>query len=134
MIHFSKNHKNKSQSGFTAVELLITLFVAAAFLTVGYELYSVVMNDGGEAKSKSIASNISYNYAESYKTSATNPCTAQSPLTNSAITVDNLADVSVSVVISCPYQQTPSVSKIVVTVKYNSPQQTVSSATFYKFE
>jgi len=40
-------HVNK-QAGFSAVELLITLFVAAAFLVAGYSLYNVVIKDGGE--------------------------------------------------------------------------------------
>jgi prepilin-type N-terminal cleavage/methylation domain-containing protein len=34
-------------SGFTAVELLITLFVAAAFLIAAYQLFNLVVKDGG---------------------------------------------------------------------------------------
>lgn len=119
-------------NGFSAVELLVTLFVASAFLVVGYQLYSLIINDGGDSRSKSVASNISYGYLQNYKTATTTPCTVQTPLTDSPITVDGLADVLVTVTISCPYTKNTSISKINVILKYNNPQQTISNATFYK--
>ena len=120
------------QSGFSAIELLITLFIAAAFLMSGYQLYDVIMKDGGETSAKTRASNVTYDYLQRYKPSATNPCTAQTPLTNSSITVSNLSSVTVTVAITCPYSSITSLSKILVTVKYNTPQQTVSNATYVK--
>lgn len=120
------------QSGFTAVELLVTLFIAAAFLMSGYQLYSLIMKDGGEVRATAKASNEVYNYLQQYKPSATNPCTTQTPLTDSPKTVDTLSNVTVTVAITCPYSSTTSVSKITVTMKYNTPQQTVSNATYVK--
>ncbi len=120
------------QSGFTAVELLVTLFIAAAFLMSGYQLYSLIMKDGGEVRATAKASNVVYDYMQRYKPSATNPCTSQTPLTDSAITVDTLSNTTITVAITCPYSATPSLSKITVTMKYNTPQQTVSNSTYAK--
>lgn len=119
-------------NGFSAVELLITLFIAAAFLISGYQLYAVVIKDGGEARMQSSASNVATDYLQRYKSSATNPCTVQTPLTDSAIAVTGLSGVSVSVAISCPYTATTSVSKILVTTKYGTPQKTISNSTYVK--
>lgn len=120
------------QSGFSAVELLITLFIAAAFLISGYQLYAVVIKDGGEARMKSNAANAAVDYLQRYKSFATNPCTAQAPLTDSAITVAGITNVTVSVALSCPYTATTSVSKILVTLKYGNPQQTITNSTYVK--
>lgn len=131
----SKIHNLNSKfypSGFTAVELLVTLFIAVAFLTSGYQLYSVVIKDGGETRARSIAGYTTHDYLQRYKPDATNPCTVQNPLNNSVITVTGLSSVTVTVAISCPFSSTTSISKVLVTLKYNTPQQTVSDATYVK--
>ncbi|MDN5275551.1 MAG: hypothetical protein JWN33_200 [Candidatus Saccharibacteria bacterium] len=121
-----------TQAGFTAVELLITLFVAAIFLLAGYQLYSIIVQDSGTARGQSQAASIAYDYLKRYTPTASKPCTAQTPLTNSAIAnTDNISNISVTVVLSCPsLAQTPNLSKLEVTVNYNSPIETVKYATF----
>ena len=52
--------QQNSQTGFSVVELLITLFVAVAFVATGYQLYSVIVADGGEARFRARASNLAY--------------------------------------------------------------------------
>lgn len=118
------------QAGFTAVELLITLFVAAAFLIAGYQLFDVVIRDGGQARAESRAGNVAYDYLRRYSPSATNPCSAQTPLTNSAITADGLTDPRITVALTCPESSTPTLTKIDVTITYNNPTQTVKYATY----
>lgn len=124
------NERTHKQAGFTAVELLVTLFVAAAFLIAGYQLFSVVIRDGGQTRAESKAGNIAYDYLRRYAPQATNPCTASTPLNNSAVTVDGLIATTVTVTISCPNPSTPALSKIEATIAYNSPQQTVRYATY----
>lgn len=64
-----------SQQGFSAVELLITLFVAVAFIATGYQLYSTIVKDGGEARFRARASNLAYDNLR--RASDTNPtCSA----------------------------------------------------------
>ena len=118
------------QNGFTAVELLVTLFVAATFLAAGYQLYMLATKDGGETRAKSKANNVAYDYLQQYKAKATAPCTTTPSLVATPITVDGLTNVTVAVDISCPYTATTSVSKISVTIKYNTPQKTIINATY----
>jgi len=120
------------QAGFTAVELLITLFVAAAFLVSGYQLYNLIIKDGGQTRAEARASNVAYDYMRRYSTSAVNPCLTDTPVDNADITITGLSAVTVNVAITCPYDNTTSVSKIEVTVLYNNPQQTVVYATYVK--
>lgn len=121
----------ENNQGFTTVELLITLFVAATFLIAGYQLYGMIINDSGEARAQAQASNVAYDYLQRYKANVSATCTA--PLTlfaEQAVTIANLSNVTVSVLATCPYGSPNTISKVVSTVKFNDPQQTVSSATY----
>lgn len=120
----------RADAGFTAVELLVTLFVAAAFLIAGYQLFSVVVRDGGATRSESKASNVAYDYLRQYETLATTPCTARSPLMNSPVTIEGVVDAVATVNITCPNSSTPDMSKIEVIVQYNNPREQVKHATF----
>lgn len=118
------------EAGLTVIELLITLFIAAAFLVSGYQLYSVIIRDGGESRTQARASNLAYDYMQRYAVSASNPCVEQNILTDESVEADNLSNVQVTVSITCPYSNTPDVSKISVIIKYGSPQKEVSHATY----
>lgn len=122
--------KYSKQSGFTAIELLITLFVAAAFLVSGYQLYSVVIKDGGQTRAQAKASNVAYDYLRRYSNTATNPCTTINPEINTSVSVAGLSAVTVSVAITCPYASVTTLSKVDVTVKYNNPEQTIKYASY----
>ncbi len=122
-----------SQSGFTAVELLITLFVAAAFLVAGYQLFNLVIKDGGNTRVESAASNVAYDYLRRYSDSAaTNPCTPSTPLANTDVTVEGTPNAKVSVSITCPQDDAPSLSKVDATVTYGlgTDANTVKYATY----
>lgn len=120
----------KDQSGFTIVELLITLFVAAAFLTSGYQLFNLVIKDSGQARAGSRASSVAYDYMRRYSTSVVSPCVASTPLTSAPISVSGLSNVTITVIISCPYSATTSLSKVDVMVNYNTPQLTMEYSTY----
>lgn len=123
--------KKNTQAGFTAVELLVTLFVAAAFLIASYQLFNLIIKDGGATRSESRAANVAYDYLRQYSASSTTiPCTASSPLTDSSLSVDGLTDVKVGVTVSCLNNAISSLSKVEVTVTYNNPAQTVKYATY----
>jgi Tfp pilus assembly protein PilE len=119
------------QSGFTAVELLITLFVAAAFLIASYQLFNLVIKDGGATRAQSRAANVAYDYLRQYAASATTiPCTASSPLNDAPLSVDGLTDVTISVTVSCLPDAIGSLSKVEADITYNNPSQTVAYATY----
>lgn len=126
-----KRFTNK-QSGFTAVELLVTLFVAAAFLVAGYQLYNVVIKDGGQTRAQSRASNVAYDYMRRYSASASTPCSSSTPLSGSPITVAGLGATTITVALTCPYVSLTTITKITVTVLYNNPQQSVVYSTYVK--
>ena len=121
---------HSSEKGFTAVELLVTLFVAAAFIVAGYQLYSFVIRDAGQARTVAQVNNIAYDYLREYENLATEPCRVQTPLNNQAITIEGLVDVAATVTITCPIVGTNAISKIAVTITYNNPQQQVQYATY----
>lgn len=121
----------RGQSGFSAVELLITLFIAVAFLGTGYQLYSIIINDGGASRQRARASNIAYDNLRRYTPQATNPCSVFTPSPTPSIPAGSgLSNASVTVTASCPYTTTSSVTKIQVSVKYGSPQQEVLHALY----
>lgn len=121
----------KRQSGFTAVELLITLFVAAAFLIASYQLFNLIVRDSGATRSESRAANVAYDYLRQYAASATTiPCTASSPLNAAPLAVDGLTNATIDVTVSCLPGAIASLSKVQVDVTYNVPTQTVSYATY----
>lgn len=113
-------------SGFSAVELLITLFIAAAFVATGYQLYSVVITDGGTALQQAQATNIAYDYLRRFSTEATNPCSVVTPSPTPTIpSTATLTSASVTASITCPYGTSTNLSLITVTVNYGIPQQQV---------
>jgi len=118
------------QAGFTAVELLITLFVAAAFLVAGWQLYNVVIKDGGQTRAEAKAGNVAYDYLRRYTPTAISPCVASAPVSGASINVEGLTTVTVTVALTCPYTSMTSITKVAVTVLYNTPQQTVSYSTY----
>lgn len=119
-------------SGFSAVELLITLFVAAVFLAAGYQLFNVILKDGGATRAESTVGNVAYDYVRRYSTSATNPCTILTPLSNEPVTIDSIANPKVTVAITCPQADAPSLSKVEVSITYGagSDVKTIKSATY----
>jgi Tfp pilus assembly protein PilV len=119
------------QSGFSAVELLITLFIAAAFIGTGYQLFSIVTQNGESARSKAKASNIAYDNLRRYSPQATNPCTVVTPSPTPSIpSGSNLPNASISVSITCPYGTSVGLTKVTATVTYGNPQESVVHVLF----
>ena len=123
---------NSNQSGFSAVELLITLFIASLFLLSGYQLYLVVIKDGGEARQQARTLNVADDYLQQYKNKANPNCTnAVTGLNNQSIIVTGLSNVTVSVTVSCFNSSvTTLMSKVSVTLNYGNPQKTINESTY----
>lgn len=120
-----------NQSGLSAIELLITLFVAAAFIATGYQLYAAIIQSSGEARFRARASNLAYDYLRQYSAQVTNPCTTVTPSPTPTIPSNSgLSRAAVSVVISCPFGTSAQTSKVSVVITYGDPQQEVDHATY----
>lgn len=119
------------QAGFSAIELLITLFIATTFIAAGYQLFSVITTNSSEARRQSKASNIAYDNLRRYATQATTPCTNVTPTPTPTIpSGSGLPSPSITVTINCPYGLGTPISKVNVSVKYGSPQVEVAHALF----
>ncbi len=123
--------RTSSQAGFSAVELLITLFVAVAFIATGYQLYTIIIKNGGEARARARASNIAYDNLRRYAPQATNPCSTAAPSPTPSIpSGSGLSAASITVTLSCPYGTSLGLTKVQVSIKYGSPQQEVIHALY----
>lgn len=115
-----KSQQN-NQSGFSAVELLITLFIGAIFLLAANQLYTVVVKSGGESYTYSIASQDAQTWARrtindsKNSTSDDNCASLPSPSTTTS------SDVTRTVTISCPNSTNfPNLRKVTVLSTYRS--------------
>lgn len=123
--------KHAVESGFTAVELLITLFIAVAFLGTGYQLYSIVVKSSSDARMRSVASNVAYDNLRRYSSQATNPCTVVTPSpTPSLGSNSGLSSAAITVTFSCPFGTSSPTSKVQVSITYGLPQQEVVHAIY----
>lgn len=115
------NHFN--ESGFSAVELLITLFIAVAFIATGYQLYSAIVKDGGDARFRARASNLAYENLRR-AASTTYACPATPSVSYPAIPANNGLDSPlITQTISAPQGctgglWTNKVMKVEMTVQY----------------
>ncbi|MDB5187271.1 MAG: hypothetical protein JWM07_743 [Candidatus Saccharibacteria bacterium] len=123
--------KQNTQSGFSAIELLISLFIAVAFVSAGYQLYAVILKDGSEAKLRATANDIAYERLRAYSAQATNPCTTITPTATLPTPSGLPPGTTIAASITCPYGSNP-VSKIAVTILYGTPQKEVTHATYVK--
>jgi len=115
-----------NQYGFSAVELLITLFIAAIFLLAGYQLYAYVYQRGTEASQASEASMIAYKYLREWQDKTqTGACTSAVPVNDTPVTSTSLSGGKVTVTITCPFSAPiQGISLIRVDVTYTGPSQT----------
>lgn len=122
------------QAGFSAVELLISLFIAVAFIGAGYQLYAVIVKDGGDARMRARANDIAYDNLRTYTPQATDPCTVATPSPAPTIPAPSglPPNATIAVTFSCPYGLSDPLTKITVTVLYGTPQQEVTHALFVK--
>lgn len=128
------------QQGFSAAELLITLFIASLFLIAGYQLYTYVVRDGEESAQLSKASNLAYQYLRSTAASTSyikSPCSTSSQPGSQALSSNTgLNNANVNVIVSCPYSSAPlnNTSLLTATVTYSGPngQETATHAMLIK--
>ena len=128
--HCIRTAPGRESAGFTAVELLATLFVAMIFLLAGSQLYGVVSESVAYQQERSIALSVAKNYLESGQRLATSPCNQTELITTDAPTVTGLVNVDVTTSVKCVTTASPSLSQITVTVSYGNKGESVKDATY----
>lgn len=122
----STQHGNE---GFSTVELLISLFVAAAFIATSFQLFSIVVGDSNAARLRSRASNIAYENLRLYSATATTGGVCSPTPSNITPTApSDLPLATITVSFSCPYGNNSKTSRIKVTVNYNASEDVVEEA------
>lgn len=126
----------KDQSGFTIVELLTSIIVAAVFVGIFYQMYVILVGVNANARNLSQASNIAYANMRKYPTAASTGLTCSASSTSlinstSNTTYPELGPITENVTASFPYGCTAiyDVIKLVSTVTYGNNYK-VSHATF----
>lgn len=122
------------ERGFTAVEILVAVFIATVLLGGAYQVYGIVVDKSQEGRERALANNYA---GEALKrliaTETTSPCTAKLGTIPTTAGWPSLpSGISISsrtYAISCPFGSTHTVSKVSVEIKYGTPQQEVQSAT-----
>jgi Tfp pilus assembly protein PilV len=124
--------KIDTQAGFSAVELLISMFIAVAFIAAGYQLYSVIVKDGSDARYQARASALAYENLRTYSATASSPCVASTPVapTIPATGPTGLPSATMYITLTCPYGASDLTTKVSVRITYGSPQKEVTHAIF----
>lgn len=120
-------------SGFTAVELLITLFVAAAFLATGFQLYTSIIRSGGDSRQAALASNIAYTNLRALA-ATTPPCAGNTvtsyPLTGTTGLTNPIIIKSVSAPHGCPWENNVMLAQVTLQYGPSSNRQEISHALY----
>jgi len=119
-----------AQAGFSAIELLITLLIGSLFIIMGYQLYSVSITNGAEARQEAVASDTAYSELQRLKTTGTSVATC--PGTPTVTTVNVLSNTAVmTTTVSCPYPTDfPKIRLALVKVKYTKNDIEASHAMY----
>lgn len=113
------SHSHQESSGFTTVELLVAIFIAAAFITTGYQLFSAVMKDGNDARLRSRASSVAYENIRKHSHLVNIPC-SPTPSNKTPTAPSDLPGGKITISYSCPYGNTSSVTRVKAVVQYGS--------------
>lgn len=107
------------QSGFSAVELLITLFVAVAFLATGYQLYYAVLESSGQTRMRAMAHNIASDYIRFQATQVPTTCTGAA-LVSPPIDFSTGVQGIITSSNTCPYGTGSSITRIDVSIQFKA--------------
>ncbi len=120
-----------TSQGFTAIEVLVTLFIVGFLLAAGYQAYSLVTGDSYEARQRSEASNIAYEALRRISGDATTPCSVNTTPSVSIPETTKLAPPrDITAGISCPFGTTSAISLVTVTITYGPTNETVTHAIY----
>ena len=132
-----------AQQGFTTVELVVTLFVAAMMVASGYQLYNAVTNRSANSRMMAEASNIGYEALRKLGSASTTStlCTASSHPTQTVtpaslgISQTRLPNLGIEISRCRPLTSEPiairnKVLRATVKVTYGEPTREVVHATY----
>ncbi|MCB9820125.1 hypothetical protein H6796_02390 [Candidatus Nomurabacteria bacterium] len=93
------------KKGLTTVELLVTLFIASAFILAGHQLYTQVLLRGTESNRMANASMAAYKYMRKYQNDVKTTksiCSPETLVSNQPVSDSDLPDGKLTVTVKCP--------------------------------
>lgn len=117
-----------SNQGFSTVELLLSLFIAAAFIGAGFQLFSVVTKDSNETRLRSDAIGIANENIQLQSGNVSDVCAPAPATIENDIPVEDLPQASIEITFSCPYGNASRTTRITSEVTYGQDAKTVRSA------
>ncbi len=111
------------ESGFTIVELLVTIVIAVLILSAGSQAYSVALTSAGTSQRRAKASNMAYDLLRQAQMTASTPCVAAAETTIPLPDLTALPGATATKTVTCPFgSSSDTLSLIVITVTYNNPE------------
>ena len=130
---------NTKQEGFTVIEMLVTVIVAALFAFIFYQLFISSTKINSNARRDAIAGEIAYSNLKKYpnKESVTVPADCASPSATNTITSTNnypdIGSVTETIITSWPFAcSDTSIAKIESIASYKGGQNQVSYVAYVK--
>jgi len=126
--------QGQNNTGFTTVEVLITLFVGAILLGGGYQLYSIITKASIDTRNQTDASNIVYEQLRKYQSQISGPCSVNTIAITDDIPPDTTlsGELSMDLIRSCPFGSGQDISLLTVKLTYGEQgaQHEVSHALY----
>lgn len=120
--------KRNYESGFTAIELLITLLIASMFLFSGYQLYTQVNKDGTEANQAARVSNL---VNEKLRATIASPsATCNASIGPQVVNETDIGQVTYATSVTCPNSDVSTMRLVKITATYGNPAKTLEHATY----
>lgn len=122
-----------AQQGFTAVEVLVTLFIAVVLLGGGYQAYSSVLKNTENGRVRSMAGNVAYEALRREAANVDSSCTVVAERNLpwlSSYTTKLPTPYSVRGSVACPYGSGSTISLLTVHVRYGASTERVTHAIY----
>lgn len=127
----------RRHQGFTAVEVLITLFIATILIGGGYQIYGIVTAHTKEARERTVASNYAYEALRRQAVQPSSRCsaTAEQNISSELPNPTSLpGPATMTRDVTCPYGNNDAISRITIRLTYGAPQREVVHALYVRAE
>lgn len=111
-----------SEHGFTIVEMMTTVVVAALMIGIFYQLFLSIIQSGATARRDAAASTLGASLIKQYQTTASTgggaTCVANTTVFQDTGNATDVGDYRRTVSATCPYTSIPEITKITVVIEY----------------
>lgn len=110
--------RTTTHTGFSTVELLISLFIAAAFIATAFQLFFVVTEDSNDARRRAQAGSIVSQALKENASKVNDVCSPTPPLSSSP-GPDDFPNSLLMITYSCPYGVQSKTTRVTASLSYD---------------